>query len=587
MRRVLGASATNFVGLAAIALLVSGCSPSSTPTVESETEVTPDASAPTTSPTAPTTTTTTTAAPTTTTTTTAVVAQPPAPNPRYVVPEVEVEREAKQLASDIAYALTTYEEFDSPEQRLVDIVGLEGLPPLSEASGPLTHDGRWSRGEIVYPQMGGLRNDRVSVMVVTRQTVGSGSTAEFSVVRTLDVRLIKGESGWEFDALASAGGVFDSLDELLLAHDVAADPRIEMPDSARLDILAGGISPILLDLMTDIAEITPYRVVVLTTGHPYHVYETDRVSHHSVGRAVDIYAVGTQNVIDDREEGSPTRALLQWLWENPKVTQIGSPWDIDGGGRRSFSDIVHQDHLHVAVIGENDADWVPAIGDLVWEDRDADGIQDPGEVGIGGITVRLFDADGAEIDSTTTNDDGRYSFRNLWYGEYHVEVDIPGGFTASPRDQGADDTVDSDIDATGVMHTTTLGPREHDPSWDAGLIPVPAIGGRAWEDLNADGIQDPDENAISGITVRLFDAGGAEVGSTITDGAGRYSFVGLMPGDYHIEFAIPDGFAASPQDQGSDDTADSDIDTTGATRTTTLDADEHDRKWDAGLIPVS
>ncbi len=550
---------------------------------EPDTEVAPDASAPTTITVAPTSTTTTTAAPMTTTT----VARPPAPNARYVVPEGEVEREAKQLAADIAYALTTYEESDSPEVRLVDIAGPEGIPLLREAGEPLIYNGKWSRGEIVYPQLGGLRNGKASVMVVTRQTVGTGSEAEFSVVRTLDVRVIMGESGWEFDALASAGGTFDNLEDLLVADAVANDARIEMPDSARLDILTGEISPILLDLMLEIADITPYSVTVMATGHPYHVFETDRVSHHTVGRAIDIHTVGARNVIDDREEGSPAHALVQWLWENPKVIQVGSPSDIDAGSKRSFADIVHQDHIHVAVVGGNDPDWVPAIGDRVWEDLDADGIQDPGEGGIAGIAVRLFDAEGAEIASTTTNGDGKYSFRNLWYGKYHVEVDIPDGFTASPRDRGSDDTTDSDIDRTGIMKPTTLGPRESDPGWDAGLIPVPAIGGRVWEDLDADGIQDPEEESIGGITVRLFDAGGTKVDTTITDAGGKYAFVDLTPGAYRIAIGIPDGFAASPQDQGSDDSTDSDIDTTGVMTSTTLDSGEHDPDWDAGLIPVS
>ena len=215
---------------------------------------------------------------TTTTTSTTI----PAPNARYVVPEGEVEGEAKQLAADIAYALTTYQESDIPAIRFMSIAGREDYPLLSEASEPLTHRGRWSRGEIVYPQLGGFRNGRTSVMVVTRQTVGSGSEPEFTVVRTLDVRLIMGESGWEFDELASAGGIFDSLEDLNLADAVAADPRIEMPDSARLDILAGEISPILLALMLDIADVTPYSVTVMATGHPYHVFETNRVSHHTL-----------------------------------------------------------------------------------------------------------------------------------------------------------------------------------------------------------------------------------------------------------------------------------------------------------------
>ncbi|MBU1865641.1 MAG: carboxypeptidase regulatory-like domain-containing protein [Actinobacteria bacterium] len=578
MRRHLG-TAIGVAGLAAILGLASGCSSTPVAGVDPGT------------PTVPTTAaagaTTTTAAPTTTTTTTSPttsVAAPPAPNPRYVVPEGEVEREAKQLAVDIAFALTTYEESDSPVERLSGIAGQqEGLLLLSEASEPLNHTGRWSRGEILYPQMGGLRNGRASVMVVARQTVGSGSEPEFSVVRTLDIRVIMGDSGWEFDALASAGGAFDTLEDLTTAHAVAADSRIDMPDSARLDILGGEISPILLQLMSELADITPYGVTVMATGHPYHVFETDRVSHHTVGRAIDIHRVGARQVIDDRDVGSAAKALVERLWMDSRVDQVGSPWDIDGGSRRSFSDIVHQDHIHLAVIGPDDPDWVPAIGDLVWEDLDADGVQDHGERGIGGVTVRLFNATGTRVASTVTDDDGEYAFRNLTYGEYHVEIGIPDGFVASPRNQGSDDSADSDIDAAGVMASTTLDPREYDPSWDAGLYRAASIGDLVWEDLDADGVQDPGEEGIGGVTVRLFDATGTRVASTVTDDDGEYGFAGLKPGAYHIEIDLPDGLVASPRNQGSDDDADSDIDAAGVMASTTLDSHEDDPGWDAGL----
>ena len=103
------------------------------------------------------------------------VVGPPAPGARYLVPEGEVEREAKQLATDIAYALTTYEESDDPTARFSSIAGAAGVDLLAEAGVPLTHRGRWSRGQVVYPQLGGLTNERVSVMVVTRQTVGIGA----------------------------------------------------------------------------------------------------------------------------------------------------------------------------------------------------------------------------------------------------------------------------------------------------------------------------------------------------------------------------------------------------------------------------
>ncbi len=53
------------------------------------------------------------------------------------------------------------------------------------------------------------------------------------------------------------------------------------------------------------------------------------------------------------------------------------------------------------------------IGNLVWEDTDADGVQDAGEPGIAGVVVKLFKADGVtEIGSATTDANGNYIFSN-------------------------------------------------------------------------------------------------------------------------------------------------------------------------------
>jgi hypothetical protein len=267
-----------------------------------------------------------------------------------VVPSSEAEPVAKQLAVDIAYALTTYDASDDAAERLGALAPVLGVDALLRASEPLIHAGSWSRGQVIYPQMGGLTDERASVMVVTRQTVGSGSEPAFSVVRTLDIRLVRGESGWEFDFLGSAGGTFDRVEDLALAHAVAKDPRIEMPDSARLDILSGLVSPKLLGVMAELADHTSYSVVVLATGHPHNVFDTDRQSDHTKGRAVDIRAIGDRLVIDDRAPDSATAAIVEWLFNHPDVLQVGSPWDLDGeAARRSFTNEVHQDHIHLAV----------------------------------------------------------------------------------------------------------------------------------------------------------------------------------------------------------------------------------------------
>lgn len=51
------------------------------------------------------------------------------------------------------------------------------------------------------------------------------------------------------------------------------------------------------------------------------------------------------------------------------------------------------------------------IGNRVWMDTDNDGVQDAGEMGIGGVTVKLYKS-GAQVAQTTTAGDGTYYFNN-------------------------------------------------------------------------------------------------------------------------------------------------------------------------------
>jgi uncharacterized repeat protein (TIGR01451 family) len=79
-----------------------------------------------------------------------------------------------------------------------------------------------------------------------------------------------------------------------------------------------------------------------------------------------------------------------------------------------------------------------SLGNLVWEDRDNDGIVDAGEPGIDGVVVRLFaDAnddgvpDGVAIANQSTAGGGLYQFDNLLPGIYIVEVVPPPTYLGS------------------------------------------------------------------------------------------------------------------------------------------------------------
>ena len=110
------------------------------------------------------------------------------------------------------------------------------------------------------------------------------------------------------------------------------------------------------------------------------------------------------------------------------------------------------------------------LGDFVWNDIDADGIQDAGEPGVTGVTVSLYKGSGALVESTITDMHGVYSFSYFPLGEYSIEFSLPGGYRFSPKDQGADEAKDSDADpVTGRTDIAVFSPEQYDTSWDAGM----------------------------------------------------------------------------------------------------------------------
>ncbi|MDP9806383.1 putative repeat protein (TIGR01451 family) [Trueperella bonasi] len=84
-----------------------------------------------------------------------------------------------------------------------------------------------------------------------------------------------------------------------------------------------------------------------------------------------------------------------------------------------------------------------SIGDFVWLDENFNGIQNDGELGIGGVSVDLYQGNKL-VDRVTTNDDGRYLFEGRLPGsDYRVKFGLPGGYNLAPVRAGEDHTINS------------------------------------------------------------------------------------------------------------------------------------------------
>ena len=229
------------------------------------------------------------------------------------------------------------------------------------------------------------------------------------------------------------------------------------------------------------------------------------------------------------------------------------------------------------------------IGDRVWLDHNANGVQEEGEPGVAGIGVTLLDGNGAVVAVTTTDVDGFYRFEGLTPGDYAVQFMPPAGYRFTPRNQGGDSAGDSDADPqTGATVVTTLDAGEVDLTWDAGIYQPAAIGDLVWEDANANGMQDAGEAPVAGVMVQLYAASHALVGELETNHEGRYGFTELRPGSYYLVFlpsSLPNDYRFTEPNQGSDPAADSDADpVTGRTAVVTLLSGQVDLTWDAGLL---
>jgi uncharacterized repeat protein (TIGR01451 family) len=224
------------------------------------------------------------------------------------------------------------------------------------------------------------------------------------------------------------------------------------------------------------------------------------------------------------------------------------------------------------------------IGNRVWLDVDQDGVQDPNEAPIAGVTVQLFSPAGGLLGTTTTDANGNYLFSSASSGAaggalygvngltpnttgYEVRIALAqaalSGLTPStPNNDGSTggDLRDSDgVPGVGVVvaafNTGRAGANNH--TYDFGFNGVAvgnlSLGNRVWIDSDNSGNQNGSEVGVDNVTVELYlDSNGdgvpdgAAIATTTTIGGGYYLFDNLAPGTYIVGIPASNFNGAAP-----------------------------------------
>ncbi len=177
------------------------------------------------------------------------------------------------------------------------------------------------------------------------------------------------------------------------------------------------------------------------------------------------------------------------------------------------------------------------IGNYVWSDANSNGLQDPGEAGLNGVTMQLLTSPGnVLVATTTTNAFGTYLFTGVAPGTYIVKADtgnILTGYTVTTGNQSVGSK-------TGGPITVASGDSIMYMDFGFYNASLFSINDRVWFDQNGSGAVDSGEPGISGVTVKLLSAGKV-VAVTTSDPNGNFSFTGLPNGSYTVKIEDADG----------------------------------------------
>ena len=182
----------------------------------------------------------------------------------------------------------------------------------------------------------------------------------------------------------------------------------------------------------------------------------------------------------------------------------------------------------------------------VYADRNDNGIQDSGERGLAGVTVRLVEETEGEAFRAEIGEDGHFLFDAVMPGRYFVEYILPDGAVFARTMAG---TVQENADGSGRTESFDFATGGYRRISLCGALTLGRIEGTAYQDHNGNGLRDEGEETLGGMTVALI-PGRGDLNECIVSTAADGTFVleNIRPDTYTIRVTCPEGYVMSRTD---------------------------------------
>ncbi|MCL2118172.1 MAG: carboxypeptidase regulatory-like domain-containing protein [Planctomycetaceae bacterium] len=234
------------------------------------------------------------------------------------------------------------------------------------------------------------------------------------------------------------------------------------------------------------------------------------------------------------------------------------------GGNHGVPDVMTNIIIAIAGTKGTDYDFLEyqggCIEGYVYEDNNNNGVRDPGEEGIGGVVITLYDDEGNYLAEVVTDENGKYIFCGLEpHKDYTIKETQPEGYCDGKESQG---TINGekygDISVNDTISGVPVKPGVKGEEFNFGELKYSTIAGYVYEDLNDNGFKETGEPGIADVTLELWVWNDAEnkyvkTGRTATtDANGYYEFLDLCPyKSFRIVEIQPGGYISGKNTEGT------------------------------------